>query len=319
MNNNTTKIFNYLEAGEFSLSQVEIYKQNAESLAFSEYKRCNTIFETRFALRSNLTDLEYHAAIMELMSFISVKELPITKELETLAIKTISELYDVPEHIVFNAELGGDLGIKFKKESVNLSPSAKEALVPEIKKRIILNGLAHGSSIHIWKTIHHLVKNEIQEDLFKLYDKYTDLVGVYAWKFLDIKNIIPSLRYIDASGTTGATITQGFEQLDFSDEENPEIKAKAINFPVLLHELNKGVVDYLITKGINQDLSEDELTYVFEEADKYEHELWHQYLSPSIWVYILKNNRNSLAEEISRLAQMDYEDLNEYLNEIING
>ena len=319
MDNNTLTIFSYLETGKFSLSQVGIYKQNAEVLAALEYKRCNTIFKERFALRSNLTDLEYHTAIMELMSFISVKELPITKELEVLAIKTIAELYDVPEHIVFNAELGGDLGVKFENKHTELSPSAKEELVPEIKKRIILNGLAHGSSIHIWKTIHHLVKNELQEDLFKLYDKYTDLVGIYVWKFIDIKNAIPSLQHIDASGTTGTTITQGFEQLDFSDEENPKINVKAINFPVLLHELNKGVVDFLITKGINQDLTEDELAYVFEEADKYEHELWHQYLSPSIWVKILENNNNSLAEEISRLAQMDYEDLNTYLNEIING
>ena len=90
-------------------------------------------------------------------------------------------------------------------------------------------------------------------------------------------------------------ITQGFNQLRFNRQQGfgGQIQANAINFPVLLHELNKGVIDWLISAGIPKEYNEAELTYYYSKADSYENELFHYILGPSLWAGLLEASQVS--------------------------
>lgn len=115
-------------------------------------------------------------------------------------------------------------------------------------------------------------------------------------------------------------MTQGFNEVKF-DEEEDKINCNAVNFPVLLHEMTKGVMDYLICRGIPQDLSAEELKYYYAKADKYENEVWHYYLSPTIWIEmldVLKITSDKIPSVIAKLSELDYKVLVELLKSVLD-
>jgi len=131
---------------------------------------------------------------------------------------------------------------------------------------------------HQWKSPvfdynQFLVQNELNDINPRLIDKYSRvsaLVNYWNWKIVQ-----PDMP-----------IALGVNLLNI---EEKEVEAKAINFPVLIHELSKGVMDYLISRGLptkvgSEDISQDDLRYIYREADKYANEQWHYFFDKVYYV-----------------------------------
>lgn len=235
-----------------------------------------------------------------------------TEELISLAIKAISEIYDIPEdqikwNVNFNLEGLIDPSFVQDIDDLDIDEERLPYLQEQIEKRILLNSLVHGSSMHIWKSLHYIVSTELKKlspILPVLYDVYTAVLGYSIWL-----SVPDGLQLAVDEGTL---ISQGINQITFDEDDDPQISVEAINFPAMLHEVNKGALDLIICHGIPEDVTEDELKYIYAIADKYSDEYWHYIISPSIWNRLLKYAKvrtKDLPDVLMELSLLDFTEL----------
>jgi hypothetical protein len=163
--------------------------------------------------------------------------------------------------------------------------------------------------MHIYKSLHHLVSEEVKKidnQLMDLYDIYISIVQMNLW-LLPIQDNLLEAEF-------QSYFTQGLSQVKFKQKGKPhaEVECQAVNFPLALHELTKSVIDYLICRGIPEDLSEEELKYYYSRADNYKNELWFYYLSPTIWtdfIKVIDKESQEIPGVISKLSLMSYQQL----------
>ncbi len=312
-------IVNRIDSKMFSLDGNRVYHYKPEVLASEEYKRCLELFERRlpqeFALSTPQSIVSLQMRMSDMMNVIFTKEMRYVEELKQIAVDTIRSLFDIPEHVKILPDI--DTGLNANPDGqddspdpvLSLSPEEQRKMYQEIQKRIILNGLVHGAAMHIWKSAHYIIKDKIDEldpMLMELYDRYTTTIGYLIWQ-------MEPDAFQNAIGT-GAATTQGFNRLEFEEEGEPEcnVHCHAINFPVLLHEVAKGALDYLICHGIPKHYSEEELRYYYATADSYENEYWHYLLSPTLWTRFLSASdldTQDLPLAIARMTQLSYDEL----------
>jgi len=300
-------IIKRIQEGKFPFADNAAYGKPMD-MANQEFTRCLDLVNRKVP--------DIHGDIMEaafeIFDQLMLREEDNEEELSKLAVDTIRDLYEVPEHIVLVATvedvLSANLDVDMSQDELNISPERMQELLPEIKKRVILNGLSHGSSIHIWKSAHHLVNeplHELDHGLIDDHDKYAALIGISFW----ITPLMIAEQQLRAED--GSMFQQGLCKIEFEDGD-VNIQANGVVFPVLLHELNKGVIDYLIMRGLPHDVTKDELRYIYQEADKYEDEIWHYLLSPSLWKKLLDGcqvSPNKIPEIISNLSILTYKEL----------
>ena len=300
-----------IDSKMFSLDLNKVFNYKPELLAIKEYTRCLELFLQR---NPGLEPFEAINRIPGVQSLIIKAEAPVKDKLQELAISVIKDIYNVPDYIDMKAFIQPRLSLDTEQDDdavpfLDLTLEQKNKMRDEIQKRIILNGLVHGSSMHVWKGIYHLVAKEldaINPEIKELYNYYTSTIGITIW----MMNPDAFQDIIDQENQ----MTQGFNQLKFDRQKNygGQIQAKAINFPVLLHELNKGVIDWLISAGIPKDYTEEELKYYYSKSDDYINEPWHYTLSPSLWSGLIDAARlenEDLPKLISRLTKLSYEQL----------
>lgn len=324
-----------LDSGMFELSSNILFNYKPGLLAAPEFKRCLSLLEKRLPYEFSLSGNNHLQHLQEkyigIFTMIQRREAAHKERLEEMAIDVVREMYDVPEDIILNANLetGFDMGLETDDqddspdEILKSPPERMRYIREQIQKRIVLNGLVHGSSMHIWKGAHYIVQEKIKSidsGLMELYDEYSAIVGYLLWK----QNLPMMMRALrdgeEMENDMSGFMTQGFNEVKF-DEEEDKINCNAVNFPVLLHEMTKGVMDYLICRGIPQDLSAEELKYYYAKADKYENEVWHYYLSPTIWIEmldVLKITSDKIPSVIAKLSELDYKVLVELLKSVLD-
>lgn len=300
-----------IDSKMFSLDLNKVFNYKPELLAIKEFSRCLELFIQR---NPGLSPSEGANRIPGVQSLIIKAETPFKDKLQELAISIIKDIYQVPDYVDMKAFIQPRLSLDTEQDDdavpfLDLTLEQKNKMRDEIQKRVILNGLVHGSSMHIWKGIYHLAIKEldsINPELKELYNYYTSTMGITIW-------MINPDEFQKTIGDE-TQMTQGFNQLRFDREKKygGQIQAKGINFPVLLHELNKGVIDWLISAGIPQDYTEEELKYYYSKADDYQNEPWHYTLSPSLWSELLdvaRLDNEDIPKLISRLTKLSYEQL----------
>lgn len=304
----------------FSLDANRLYHYKPDVLAADEYARCLSLFERKlpdFYNRRTYEAIERVQGQMEqLMTTIFVKEAKHHEELQEIAVDIVREMFDIPDHvnimpeISLNMESGPDSSEQDDDPTAALSLSEEERreMRDEIQKRIILNGLVHGSAMHIWKSAHYIVKEKVDAidgTLMHLYDQYAASIGWILWQ----------MNSEDAQDEISeGAMTQGSNTLEFEEPGEAEcnIKCHGINFPVLLHEITKGAIDYLICHGIPSEYTEEQLKYYYAKADSYENEFWHYLLSPTVWIKLVEAadvTTQEMALIIARLTKLDYKTL----------
>lgn len=312
-------LINAIDSKMFSLDGNAVFRYKPEVLASEEYKRCLSLFERRLSLNSSIAR---QPAMM--MNAIFSKEIKHHDELTKLAADTVRELFDIPEHVNLLPEFKSPFedGVEDQDDNpesvLSLTPEAQRKMREEVEKRVILNGLVHGSAMHIWKSAYYIIKDKIDAIdpmLMELYDSYTASIGLSLW----MMSPQAAMAQINSHG-----MTQGQNQLEFDEagEAECDIKCSGINFPVLLHEVTKGAMDYLICHGIPVEYNEEELKYYYAKADSYENEYWHYLLSPQLWISFNEATEMTTQElpmAIAKLTQLSYQELSTVMKACIDG
>jgi hypothetical protein len=176
-------------------------------------------------------------------------------ELEMVAAQMVTDAYPIIDYanIKIDAQIVGmnDLDIQIPPPSENPSlPDFGEDDPEKMKaKRRIINGITQGASIR-GAFGFMLFKEYLNQINPALVDKYNEILKL-AFGIYDDENAIAMLLAALAQGQK----PQGGESEMEYDEENEQfvIKAKAICFPMLVHEIVKGLYEIVGTEGFGAD------------------------------------------------------------------
>lgn len=191
------------------------------------------------------------------------------KELEKLAVEMIREEYNMSEDVVeIKAELVPQITIQGTKKNpkpVSLDMEFENIedignMNGEVQKRRFLNAMIQGAA----KKCNHM--------FHMVDDKLTNLDPKLANRYSKVMSAADYMYYVVPNMDDG--IQGGMVHVQFPTAENPKtvITAQAIIFPVLIHELVKGVMEVLAANGLPKDRNIGE--YVINKADYLQAEPW---------------------------------------------
>jgi hypothetical protein len=176
-------------------------------------------------------------------------------ELEMVAAQMVTDAYPIIDYanIKIDAQIVdmGDLNIQQPPPNEDpTSPDFGQDDPEKLKaKRRIINGITQGASIR--GAFGFMLFREYLDQLSpELVDKYSDILKL-AFGIYDDENAIAMMLAMLAQGQK----MQGGESEMEYDEENEQfvIKAKAICYPMLVHEIVKGLYEIVGTQGFGMD------------------------------------------------------------------
>jgi len=285
---------------------------------------------------------------MQVFQQIARMEAPHRQQLEELAKNLVSRIWGVPTEIL-DAKLGppempemeeddfdfdmddddDDFEFEMPEMDVEQHPIDRE----QVNKRITMNALTQGAAVHNMATIHHAAADQLQEidpQLLQAYGKFASGSTHMYW-LMDFANMTREMLSHSTVGTTRVTYGEEEDEGEFQElggEEEmgeeagpmPTIIARAINFPVLVQELVKGVMELLSHHGL-EGLSKQQLQGIYQEADRLEDEPWLIQVGPHLWRSFLKivPPGHSLAEIMASLATKEPQYIHNLLSETIEA
>ena len=204
------------------------------------------------------------------------------EELEQLAIKLVQEEMGIPEGAMqFKAELvmqpmGAAEGMQSEpelpsEEEVEEFMGDMETFNLERSKRRFINSLIQGAAFkggHMYVLVSNEL-NDMDPRLLNLYGVSQALMEHAYWIFPDMEGM--------AGGGGGQ---MGQSEVD-EETDPPTVKAKAVTFPLLVHELVKGVYEIFGTHGLPDDPKQQEM--ILNAEDTLPSEIWDSRLGPIFW------------------------------------
>jgi len=287
-NNDTT-----LSKIPFPTQLEEPYSNFQEVLASERYKDIIENFrkynKTDFVLTNNnfislMTPMShYHNSIITL-------EYNHRTELENLAIELVTKEMGIPEgsfiydvKIVdqsdidgsnFNHGDGGEQtnSSEVEIEEIELPLNNDQEL--EIAKRRLINTIIQGSSKR-GHYMYHIVEDRIKQiigndNIVDLYGAMMSINDAMYWQ-------LPEIFLKMAGGGDGEGSYAAKEEID-RNTTPPTIYVRAVNFPTLVHELIKGIMEVFAIHGLPENYSD-----FAEQEETIENETWDLRLGPSIW------------------------------------
>ena len=216
-------------------------------------------------------------------------------ELERLAVElAMSQLGVIEGDIEYDAKItSGMSGVDpegFKKTPSN-EPNIEEVEIEtelfdelshlnlERAKRRLINAMMQGASER-GHYMYHLVEERIREitgsdRLLSLYGIVMSTADTMYWQMSN--NTLQMLT----GGSDGEPQAGGKESVDLNSNP-PKVTARAINFPILVHELVKGTME--VVAGLyGQPEDADAAEKVRDLEDTVDKEIWDLRLGPAIW------------------------------------
>jgi hypothetical protein len=235
----------------------------------------------RYKRAFDVDEIDTSTLMMEMMPMVHetmALESKHKKALEELAEKMIREEYDMPEDVV---EIKASLSPNIVLEGTKKNPTPKSSdyqfenhddmvnAKEEVYKRRFLNAMIQGAAK---KTNHmfHMVDDELTDMDPRLLNRYSKVMSAADYMYY----VIPKMD----NGTSG-----GMVKITLPTPENPKavIEAQAMIFPVLIHELVKGVMELLSAHGLPKDKKLGD--YVIDKADFLAAEPWDMRIGPALW------------------------------------
>jgi hypothetical protein len=246
----------------------------------------------------NLRPEQIMQALMRTVNLVVQKEDDYRSELEELAVAIVLDLPEFKDardayidgKLRINAQLLPEMPEQMNAQNMDNiepeEPSEEESSdlgldVPEIKaqfdqevnKRKFINILIQGAAVN--KThAYHLASerlNEIDPDLIRLYGKMTALGDLSYW-----------MKPEDVFGGKHG----GQESIEVEQDDDGEdvytINATAINFPLLIHELTKGLYEVVFHNVIEDPSTR---ARVYKDADTLSQEEWGIMKGPAVWMH----------------------------------
>ena len=200
-------------------------------------------------------------------------------ELVKIAIDLVREEFDIPEDdLIINAEISFNIDGKTFKE--NFRPRSVEGIEfedhtsiesanKEVVKRRLVNSMIQGSAKKC-SHLFHMVEDKILDLNPRLNTNYSKMMAAADLAYYLINDTI-------------MTIPAGIVNVEFpkAEGEPATVNAVAASFPILVHEIVKGVMEVLSANGLPQDPKITE--FVIAKADFTGAENWDMRLGPGIW------------------------------------
>ena len=336
-----------LETGEFPGAGSEAYPQvDPEGIAntFEELiasKRFKDVVEKvkHYTGIENVTPDSFgqlQQMLMQSTQRIFQVEADNKEALEELAVKIVREEMSIPEDALqFDAKIVGMGEIdtsgmntdseQQQQQNQEQQQDAEEEAMEEFEdfdmekqKRRFLNQLIQGAS----KKGHymfHLVEEELNNmdpNLINLYGVMMSINDLVYWIMPDQTTMMMA-----QSGESMA----GKEEVD-PETDPPTIIARGITFPVLVHELIKGVMEVLATQGLPDDPRQAQM--VMDSEDTLTSEVWDLRLGPVIWEKLREAYPFDLMQDdkveiqnylFSEFARMDAKDMFRLTKDILSN
>jgi len=243
---------------------------------------------------------QYMGEMMDSVYKIIELENPHREQLEELGINLVKKEMGIPEGVIqFDAKIIGFGGVEtndFNMEKpdepqspVNIEQEEisdeSEIFKLECAKRRCINAIIQGASKR-GHYMYHYVEQELtdivgNDNLTAMYGKMMSVNDALYWHLPD-----NSLEMMAMEGSIA-----GKEEVDRTTEP-PTIKVRAINFPALIHELIKGILELFSHQGEPED--KELFVKVMQQEDLLHKEMWDLRLGPSMWDRI----RSQFPEEI---------------------
>jgi len=210
----------------------------------------------------------------------------------------------------------GDENADDMEDDIEAFMDAMDKFDMEKAKRRFINSLIQGAS----KKGHYMF-NLVREELDRLDPRLLNLYGVLM-SIADLMYWIIPDEMTQMMAGEGEGV-QGSEEVDDTTDP-PTIKAKGLFFPVLIHELIKGVYEVLGTQGLPDDPKAAEM--VMGSQDTLPYEIWDLRLGPVIWERFTAAYPEDLYEDdmreiqnylFSRFSALSTEEFFEVAREII--
>ena len=223
-------------------------------------------------------------------------------KLEQLAIDLVKKELGIPDGAMnFKAELISSPmspaeGMQSKpelpsEEDIDEFMGDVETFNLERAKRRFINSLIQGAAFkggHMFNLVSSEL-NDIDPQLMNLYTTTQSLMEHAYWLFPDMEGM--------ASGGGGQ-----LGQSDIDPETNPPtVKAKAVTFPLLVHELVKGVYEVFGTHGLPDDPRQQEM--IIKAEDTLPAEIWDSRFGPIFWEKFLEAHPDELFEDDKKHIQ----------------
>ena len=241
-------------------------------------------------------------SVMQSMQRLIMIQMQNKEQLEKLAVDLVRKELGIPEDAMqFKAELvmqpmGPAGGMQSEpempsEEEIEEFMGDMEQFNLERAKRRFINSLIQGAAFkggHMF----NLVRNEINDINPQLMDLYTTsqaLMEHAYWLFPDMENM--------AGGGGGQ---MGQSEVD-EETDPPTVKGKAVTFPLLVHELVKGVYEVFGTHGLPDDPRQQEM--ILKAEDTLPAEIWDSRLGPIFWEKFMATYPMELFEDDMKQIQ----------------
>jgi hypothetical protein len=224
------------------------------------------------------------------------------KQLEDLAIELVKNELGIPDGAMqFKAELVGQpMAAAEGMQSEPEMPSEEEVeelmgdmenFNLEREKRRFINSLIQGAAFK-GGHMYNLVKNEINDinpQLMNLYAVTQSLMEHAYWIFPNMEGM---------AGGGGGQMGQS----EVDEETDPAtVSAKAVTFPLLVHELVKGVYEIFGSHGLPDDPRQQEM--ILNAEDTLPSEIWDSRLGPIFWEKFMASYPMELFDEDKKHIQ----------------
>lgn len=241
--------------------------------------------------------------------------------LKELAIKAVSEALDIPEDLL-DAHLNEDSNVELNNSTKNKNydyESLSQDLKDQINKRILLNTIIQGSSIHSFYTLHHFVKDDldtVNPELVPLYDTFA-AGSARSHYSVDYSAMVAN----DGAAQMGAV---GSVKVEYEDDK-PKVVAHAKSFPVLCQELVKGAMETVCLHGL-QNISKQDLDKIYYFADARQDEPRYIQIGSKVWRNILElnktirlNGESTLPELVMKISMMEPKTIESFFEKLNDG
>jgi hypothetical protein len=240
--------------------------------------------------------------VMQSMQRLIMIQMQNKKRLEDLAVELVRTEMGIPEDAMqFKAELvmqpmGPAGGMQNEpempsEEEVEEFMGDMEEFNLERSKRRFINSLIQGAAFkggHMF----NLVRNEINDINPQLMDLYTTTQALMEhayWIFPDMEGM--------AGGGGGQ---MGQSEVD-EETDPPTVSARAVTFPLLVHELVKGVYEIFGSHGLPDDPKQQEM--ILNAEDTLPSEIWDSRLGPIFWEKFMASYPMELFDEDKKHIQ----------------
>jgi len=174
-------------------------------------------------------------------------------ELEAIATQMVTDAYPIIDYanIKIITSIGNDMDIEMNPNNEDPSqPDFGEDDPEKMKaKRRLINGITQGASVR-GAFAFMLFKEYIDQINPELVSKYSEILKLVFGTYDDDNAIAMMLAAI----AQGAKMQGGESEMEYDDENDQFIiKAQAMCFPMLVHEIIKGLYEIVGTEGFGSD------------------------------------------------------------------